>query len=98
MTTNFSAEEFEAVRGTSFRTRADDVGLPDLRLESVDRFDAPAGAPRRDPFALVFVGPQPALEQRIYTLSHTELGEVDIFLVPIGLDADGSVRYEAVFN
>lgn len=98
MTAKLSAERFEALRGTSFGTRAGGVALPDLRLEIVDRFDAPAGAPRRDPFVLVFAGPAPALEQRIYTLSHAELGEVDIFLVPIGLDPDGRVRYEAVFN
>lgn len=98
MTSILSAERFEALRGTTFGTRAGDVSLPDLRLQTVGRFDAPAGAPRSDPFTLVFVGPPPAIEQRIYTLSHAELGEVDIFLVPIGLDSDGSVRYEAVFN
>lgn len=98
MTANLSAERFEAVLGTSFRTRSGDVELPELRLETVDRLDAAAGAPRRDPFALVFTGPPPSLEQRTYTLFHDELGEANIFLVPIGLDPDGSVRYEAVFN
>jgi hypothetical protein len=78
--------------------RSGDVALADLRLETVDRFDAPPGAPRQDPFTLVFIGPPPVLEQQTYTLSNDELGEVDIFLVPIGLDPDGSVRYEAVFN
>ena len=37
------------------------------------------------------------LPQRIYRLEHNGLGELDIFLVPIGKDADG-VSYQAMFN
>jgi hypothetical protein len=34
--------------------------------------------------------------QGTYTLSHGELGELELFSVPIGADAEG-VRYEAAF-
>jgi hypothetical protein len=52
----------------------------------------------RDPFIVVFRGPvDPILPQRIYRLEHSTLGVLEIFLVPIGRDADG-VRYEAVFG
>lgn len=48
-------------------------------------------------FSLVFRGPEgSALPQGIYRLSHAELGELDLFLVPIGRDAEGT-RYEAAF-
>jgi hypothetical protein len=52
-----------------------------------------------DPFALEFSGPtEPALDQRIYRLGHPALGELEIFLVPIGIEPAGGRRYEAVFN
>jgi hypothetical protein len=56
-------------------------------------------APRPDPFALTFSGPSDrALRQQTHRLSHPVLGELEIFLVPIGPDADGRLMYEAVFN
>ena len=52
---------------------------------------------RREPFALLFRGPSDlVLPQRIYRLECASLGSLEIFLVPIGADAEG-VRYEAVF-
>ena len=52
----------------------------------------------RDPFSLLFHGPmQPVLPQRIYPMEHEGLGALEIFLVPIGPDAQG-MRYEAVFT
>jgi hypothetical protein len=52
----------------------------------------------RTPFSLVFRGPlQPVMPQRTYRIEHADLGELDIFLVPIGRDPQG-VRYEAVFT
>ncbi len=70
-----------------------------LRLTEVRSLGRQPDAPRVEPFALVFTGPpQPILEQRIYRLDHEALGAFDIFLVPIGYDAAGSLCYEAVFN
>ncbi len=49
-------------------------------------------------FALLFRGPGPfVLPQQIYTLAHDRLGKLDLFLVPVGLDARGTY-YEVVFN
>lgn len=63
--------------------------------------ELPAGAPapQRRPFSLVFCdrGGAPFLSQRIYAVTHTALGRLDIFLVPIGPGA-GGLRYEAVFT
>ncbi|MDO8189397.1 hypothetical protein Q5424_26565 [Conexibacter sp. JD483] len=51
----------------------------------------------RQPFALRFRVPfATVLPQQIFPLRHERLGTLEIFLVPIGQDADG-VRYEAVF-
>jgi hypothetical protein len=52
----------------------------------------------RVPFALLFSGPADALlPQGVVALEHVTLGRLEIFLVPIGRDADG-LHYEAVFN
>jgi hypothetical protein len=52
----------------------------------------------RNPFSLVFRTPYNlSLSQDIYKLEHTSLGELHIFLVPIGPDSQG-MRLEAVFN
>ena len=51
-----------------------------------------------EPFALTFRGPaSPVLQQQIYSLTHPELGDSEIFLVPIGPDKQGML-YEAIFN
>jgi hypothetical protein len=52
----------------------------------------------RPPFSLVFLAKDPrVLPQSIYRMEHTELGVLEIFLVPIGKDAEG-VSYQATFN
>lgn len=49
-------------------------------------------------FSILFHGPaEPMLSQRTYSVEHPELGEFDLFLVPIGVDHDHA-QYEAVFN
>ncbi len=54
--------------------------------------------PKQEAFSLFFHGPAayPML-QGIYQLCHAELGELALFLVPVGKDEDG-FEYEAVFN
>lgn len=56
------------------------------------------GRGRRDPYSLVFRGPSaPVLPQRIYRLRHDRMGDLELFLVPIGPDSEG-MRYEAIFT
>lgn len=51
----------------------------------------------RAQFSLVFRGPEtPFLTQATYVVTHEAVGEQEVFLVPLGRDADG-VRYEAAF-
>lgn len=54
---------------------------------------------QRQPFSLIFRAAQKNeyYPQAIYTLIHPTLGELPIFFVPLGPDAQG-MRYEAVFN
>ena len=49
-------------------------------------------------FSLFFHGPSTLMmQQGIRNLKHEHLGELSMFLVPIGQDAEG-FQYEAVFN
>lgn len=52
----------------------------------------------RPPFSLLFVCPdRRILDQGVYAIEHERLGMLEIFLVPVGADADG-VHYQAVFT
>jgi hypothetical protein len=52
----------------------------------------------RESFSLLFHAPkQWRYPQCIYHLSHPQLGELDVFLVPLGPDERG-MRLEAIFN
>ncbi len=52
----------------------------------------------RAPWSVVFRAPPEALyEQGVYRLRHDSIGELDLFLVPIGPDREG-MQYEAVFS
>lgn len=68
-----------------------------LRLQSVEQTgEGPKG--HRDPFSLIFHEDGHAhLPQQTHSVEHEKLGAIDIFLVPLGPDADG-MRYEAVFG
>lgn len=55
-------------------------------------------SPRVENFSLLFRGPMsPFFPQGMYRLIHPKLGELSIFLVPIGPNS-GGMEYEAVFN
>ena len=58
----------------------------------------PEGSGERHSFSIILRGPgHPILPQQIYRLQHKLLGQMDIFLVPLGPDTEG-IRYEAVFT
>lgn len=49
-------------------------------------------------FELIFVGPrEPVLPQQIYRTTHPDLGALEIFIVPLKSEADGTT-YQAVFS
>jgi hypothetical protein len=53
---------------------------------------------RQEVFSLFFHGPSaPFVPQGIHKLNHAHLGELELFLVPVGQDKDG-FQYEAAFN
>lgn len=50
-------------------------------------------------FAIVFRSAgSSVLPQQIYSLENEAMGEMKLFLVPVGMGQEDSVLYEAVFN
>jgi hypothetical protein len=96
---NLMFEDFKDHVGAGFVIRED--GVPPLVLTLAEATALPArftGPGARPPFSLIFSGSlEHALPQRLYRLQHEGLGEVTIFLVPVGKDAQ-SYSYQALFN
>ena len=103
MLDRFTSETFAPHRGETFRVSADSAKTLDVSLTEVTELSGgpggmASGPTGRVPFSLVFRGPtQPVLSQQIYRVAHGGIGEFDLFLVPIGPDAEG-MRYEAIFT
>ena len=103
MLDQFTSETFAPHRGAIFRVSADSAAPLDVALIEVTELGGgpgrmASGRTERVPFSLVFRGPtQPVFAQRTYRVAHDGIGEFDLFLVPIGPDAEG-MRYEAIFT
>ena len=94
-------EDFAGRIGEHFAVSTEEGQAITLELVEATQGREPGGlgpeGQERLQFSLVFRGPaQPMLPQSTYALRHDELGEVELFLVPIGPGGDG-MRYEAVF-
>ncbi|HZW26297.1 MAG TPA: hypothetical protein VFF26_12505 [Gallionella sp.] len=96
--TTLCLADFSAHVGNDFRLRAEN-GECQLKLkEARDSQRYSRNGQTRPPFSLIFSGPAGiSFQQGTYTLDHDELGELHIFLVPVGIEQD-SVQLEAVFN
>lgn len=99
-------ESFELHVGSTFRVSVDGE-VVELRLDQVTEYAqfitrevAADGTDLggRVPFSLAFSGSKELLlPDRIYTLSHPEMGELDLYLKPYH-EGPESFFYEAVFN
>ncbi len=55
--------------------------------------------PGQESFSLIFRGPlEPVLPQRTYKLVHTEMGEIQLFMVPINYHRQDAIFYQSIFN
>jgi hypothetical protein len=92
MLDDLTVDDFRPLLHDSFRISPPDAAAFDVELVEVTEIPRDHGG--RAQFSLVFRGgPNPPVEQRIYAVEHDQLGELDLFLVPIAVD-----RYEAVFT
>jgi hypothetical protein len=90
-----TAADFAAVLGSDFEILAGESAPVRLRLREVVELGERPG--HRRAFSLRFLGPRaPTLAHVTHRIAHAEMGEFDLFLGPVGSDADG-ITYEAVF-
>ena len=89
-------DDFAGCLHTRFRVMdAPQQAVLDLELAQVSELRGNRSA---QTFSIVFHGPAGRfMPQRIYRLSHDRLGELELFLVPVGKEGE-SILYEAVFN
>jgi len=84
--------------GQAFRLELESGEALELELIEAEALPAAKGAPRQDPFCLLFRAPAGCnLPQSMYTLAHGQLGAVPMFLVPVGQRED-RLLLEAIFN
>jgi len=96
MTARLEHEDFAKHLNTTFRIRIDESQTVESQLAEVSELLL---SPRQERFSLVFRTSNDAffLDQGQRSLEHEHMGEISLFLVPIGRDEDGTY-YEAVFN
>ncbi len=88
-------ESFLPHQGTDFVCWIDPEHTVSIRLVSATEVSRSA---HQRQFALHFSGPgDHFIQQATYLVAHPELGETELFLVPIGKTGDG-FEYEAFFN
>ena len=91
----FGVSTFSGHINTSFIIVDDSAKGVELKLDEVVDHGESRGQVQ---FALRFIGPlETPIMQSTYRIRHEQLGEMNLFLVPIGREHGGFV-YEAYFN
>lgn len=88
-------EVFARNINTKFQAQLDESNYVELELAQVSDVTV---FPKQEQFAIVFVGPvESFLNQGSRTFKHEQMGQFELFIVPIARDEKG-FHYEAVFN
>jgi|SRR4030095_7313966 hypothetical protein len=96
---DYTAENFSRQLNTKFGVNVESGEPVELELVKVEvRKSEPNEQAGMERFSIFFYGPANfLLPQKTHDLVHPEMGEMKIFLVPLGQDQRG-IQYEAVFN
>ncbi len=95
MEDQLSHESFSRHLKTTFQAQLDESNHLELELTDVSTLKR---LPQQEEFSIVFMGPPNIdLGQGIRSLKHQQMGQLELFLVPIAHDQKG-IYYEAVFN
>lgn len=95
MEASLTHEAFTQQAGTKFKVQVDENTGVELELAEVSEVKL---YPRQEEFTIVFRGPSNAfLDQGVRLFTHDQIGEFELFIVPIRQDEQG-FYYEAVFN
>jgi hypothetical protein len=93
-----TVEDFAPLVGERFTLDAGEAGTFELELIAATPARNPGPEGTRHPFTVEFLGPaDPVAAQQTVRLNNERLGELEIFIVPVGRD-DSGTAYEAVFS
>jgi hypothetical protein len=88
-------EAFSKNANTKFQVQVDENTPVELELTEISELKL---YPSQEEFSLLFRGPLEAfLDQGVRYFKHDQMGEFELFIVPINKDAQG-YYYEAIFN
>jgi hypothetical protein len=95
MAASLTHEEFSKHVNTIFQVQLDESTNVPLELRKVSEHLL---SPNQERFSIIFYGSQEQLlGQGARRFQHDQMGEFDLFIVPVGRD-DKWIHYEAVFN
>jgi|SRR6185503_491027 uncharacterized protein DUF6916 len=95
MEASLTHEEFTKNANTKFQVQVDENTNVPLELTAVSELKL---YPQQEEFAVVFRGPLDTyLGQGTRFFTHPQMGQLELFIVPIRQDAQG-FYYEAIFN
>lgn len=96
MLEHLTRESLSAQLNTKFRLSPEPEKPVEIELVEIQAGDDVAGQTER--FSALFRGPLDYfLPQRTYRMEHEQLGDFELFIVPIRKD-DAGFYYEAIFN
>ena len=95
MEASLTHEEFNKAKNTRFKVELDENTHVHLELVTVSDVKL---YPQQEEFAIEFRGPlDKFLNQGPHNFSHEQMGQFELFIVPIRKD-DKGFYYEAIFN
>ncbi|HYD69835.1 MAG TPA: hypothetical protein VED21_30470 [Azospirillum sp.] len=99
MLESLTINDFADKIGQSFKIRFEENVEVDLTLSKVEPGKHKTPGTMREPFSLIFNGPEDLrLSQGAFPLENEALGNLPIFMVPVGQNADGTIMYQAIFS
>lgn len=97
MLETLTIDDFKDRVGETFTAGAGEGRVLTLTLTSVDELE-PGPDAERKPFSLEFKDEaHDHVPQQTVAIEHAQIGKFDLFVVPLGPEADG-MRYEAIFT
>jgi hypothetical protein len=96
---NLRFEDFSNRVGDVFTPREEPYSIVALTLDKAELMPVIESVPvTRPSFSLLFLGSgEHILPQRMYRLAHDAMGDITLFLVPVGREGRG-ILYQALFN
>lgn len=96
MLDKLSHSDFENLEDKTFEIDFGEAGRLTAQLEKTAGFDLDSGEDKRDPFSIFLRCAGPPV-QSTYPVTHSKLGKLDLFMVPLEENEKG-VLFEAVFT